>query len=95
MERDGSKYYLKPMNCPFHHKIYASKPRSYRDLPLRLSEYGMVYRYEQSGTLMGLLRVRGLEQNDAHIYCAESQIEEEFMGVVDLYRSYFDLFGIE
>ncbi|MCB9008119.1 MAG: threonine--tRNA ligase [Ardenticatenaceae bacterium] len=95
MERDGSRYYLKPMNCPFHHKIYASKPRSYRDLPLRLSEYGMVYRYEQSGTLMGLLRVRGLEQNDAHIYCAESQIEEEFMGVVDLYRSYFDLFGIE
>ena len=95
MERDGSKYYLKPMNCPFHHKIYASKPRSYRDLPLRLSEYGMVYRYEQSGTLMGLLRVRGLQQNDAHIYCAESQIEDEFMGVVDLYRSYFDLFGIE
>ena len=95
MEREGSRYYLKPMNCPFHHKIYASKPRSYRDLPLRLSEYGMVYRYEQSGTLMGLLRVRGLQQNDAHIYCAESQLEAEFMGVVDLYRSYFELFGIE
>ncbi len=95
MERDGSRYYLKPMNCPFHHKIFASKPRSYRDLPLRLSEYGMVYRYEQSGTLMGLLRVRALQQNDAHIYCAESQIEAEFMGVVDLYRSYFKLFGIE
>ncbi len=95
MERDGSRYYLKPMNCPFHHKIFASKPRSYRDLPLRLSEYGMVYRYEQSGTLMGLLRVRALQQNDAHIYCAESQIEAEFMGVVDLYRSYFKLFGIK
>ncbi|MCB8977523.1 MAG: threonine--tRNA ligase [Ardenticatenaceae bacterium] len=95
MEREGNRYYLKPMNCPFHHKIYASKPRSYRDLPLRLSEYGMVYRYEQSGTLMGLLRVRGLQQNDAHIYCAESQLEAEFMGVVDLYRSYFELFGIE
>ncbi|MCA9954771.1 MAG: threonine--tRNA ligase [Anaerolineales bacterium] len=95
MEREGNHYYLKPMNCPFHHKIYASKPRSYRDLPLRLSEYGMVYRYEQSGTLMGLLRVRGLQQNDAHIYCAESQLEAEFMGVVDLYRSYFELFGIE
>ncbi|WP_420628877.1 threonine--tRNA ligase [Candidatus Leptofilum sp.] len=95
MERDGSRYYLKPMNCPFHHKIYASKPRSYRDLPLRLSEYGMVYRYEQSGTLMGLLRVRSIEQNDAHIYCAESQLEEEFMGVINLYRSYFELFGIE
>ena len=95
MERDGSRYYLRPMNCPFHHKIYASKPRSYRDLPLRLSEYGMVYRYEQSGTLMGLLRVRSIEQNDAHIYCAESQLEEEFMGVINLYRSYFELFGIE
>ncbi|MBK8904374.1 MAG: threonine--tRNA ligase [Anaerolineaceae bacterium] len=95
MEREGGRYYLKPMNCPFHHKIYASKPRSYRDLPLRLSEYGMVYRYEQSGTLMGLLRVRAAQQNDAHIYCAEEQLEEEFMAVIDLYRYYFSLFGIE
>lgn len=95
MDREGSRYYLKPMNCPFHHKIYASKPRSYRDLPLRLSEYGMVYRYEQSGTLLGLLRVRAAQQNDAHIYCSEAQLEEEFMAVVDLYRYYFSLFGIE
>ncbi len=95
MDSEGSRYYLKPMNCPFHHKIYASKPRSYRDLPLRLSEYGMVYRYEQSGTLMGLLRVRAAQQNDAHIYCSEDQLEEEFMAVVDLYRRYFALFGIE
>lgn len=95
MEREGSRYYLKPMNCPFHHKIYASKSRSYRDLPLRLSEYGMVYRYEQSGTLLGLLRVRAAQQNDAHIYCSEDQLEEEFMAVIDLYRHYFALFGIE
>jgi threonyl-tRNA synthetase len=95
MDSEGSRYYLKPMNCPFHHKIFASKPRSYRDLPLRLSEYGMVYRYEQSGTLMGLLRVRAAQQNDAHIYCSEAQLEEEFMAVIDLYRHYFSLFGIE
>ncbi len=95
MEREGSRYYLRPMNCPFHHKIFASKPRSYRDLPLRLSEYGMVYRYEQSGTLLGLLRVRAAQQNDAHIYCSEEQLEEEFMGVINLYRHYFSLFGIE
>jgi len=95
MEREGGRYYLKPMNCPFHHKIYASKPRSYRDLPLRLAEYGMVYRYEQSGTLFGLMRVRAAEQNDAHIYCSEDQFEAEFMGVINLYRQYFDLFGID
>jgi threonyl-tRNA synthetase len=83
------------MNCPFHHKIFGSKPRSYRDLPLRLAEYGMVYRYEQSGTLFGLLRVRGAQQNDAHLYCSESQFEREFMSVIDLYHYYFKLFGIE
>ncbi len=95
MEREDIRYYLKPMNCPFHHKIFAGKPRSYRDLPLRLAEYGMVYRYEQSGELFGLMRVRAAEQNDAHIYCAEDQIESEFMAVIDLYRRYFDLFGID
>ena len=95
MEREGSTYYLKPMNCPFHHKIYASKPRSYRDLPLRLAEYGMVYRYEQSGSLFGLMRVRAAEQNDAHIYFAEEDFESEFLSVIDLYRRYYDLFGIE
>ena len=95
MERDGSRYYLKPMNCPFHHKIYASKSRSYREMPLRLAEYGMVYRYEQSGSLFGLMRVRAAQQNDAHIYCSEAQFEEEFMAVVDLYRHYFQMFGVE
>jgi threonyl-tRNA synthetase len=95
MEREETRYYLKPMNCPFHHKIFASKPRSYRDLPLRLAEYGMVYRYEQSGELFGLMRVRAAEQNDAHIYCPEDQVEAEFMAVIDLYRHYFDLFGID
>lgn len=95
MEREDTRYYLRPMNCPFHHKIFASKSRSYRDLPLRLAEYGMVYRYEQSGSLFGLMRVRAAEQNDAHIYCSEEQFESEFRAVTDLYRSYFDLFGIE
>lgn len=95
MEREGTTYYLKPMNCPFHHKIYASKLRSYRDLPLRLAEHGMVYRYEQSGELFGLMRVRGNQQNDAHIYCSEEQFEEEFMGVINLYLTCFRLFGIE
>ncbi|MEM7336668.1 MAG: threonine--tRNA ligase, partial [Chloroflexota bacterium] len=95
MEDDGGNYYLKPMNCPFHHKIYSNKPRSYRDLPLRLTEYGMVYRYEQSGSLFGLLRVRGAEQNDAHIYCSEDQLEAEFMAVIELYKHYFELFGVE
>lgn len=95
MERGGSRYYLRPMNCPFHHKIYASKARSYRDLPVRLAEHGMVYRYEQSGELFGLLRVRGNQQNDAHIYCTETQFDEEFLAVIDLYRTYFELFGIE
>jgi threonyl-tRNA synthetase len=95
MDREGEKYYLRPMNCPFHHKIFGSKPRSYRDLPLRVSEYGTVYRYEQSGSLMGLLRVRGQTQNDAHIYCAESQLADEFSAVLALYRRYFDLFGIQ
>jgi threonyl-tRNA synthetase len=95
MERDDIRYYLKPMNCPFHHKIFASKARSYRDLPLRLSEYGMVYRYEQSGELFGIMRVRASEQNDAHIYCTEEQVEDEFAAVLELYRYYFDLFGID
>ncbi len=95
MEREDIRYYLKPMNCPFHHKIFASKPRSYRDLPLKLAEYGMVYRYEQSGELFGLMRVRAAQQNDAHIYCAEDQVEAEFTAVIDLYRAYFELFGID
>jgi len=92
---DGERYYIKPMNCPFHHKIYASKPRSYRDLPLRLAEYGTCYRFEQSGELFGLMRVRSMQMNDAHIYCTEEQFEAEFLGVVNLYLKYFEIFGIE
>jgi threonyl-tRNA synthetase len=95
MEMEGVNYYIKPMNCPFHHKIYASKPRSYRDLPLRLAEYGTCYRFEKSGELFGLMRVRSMQMNDAHIYCSEDQFEEEFMDVVGLYLDYFHIFGID
>lgn len=92
---DGVRYYIKPMNCPMHHKIFASLPRSYRDLPVRLAEYGTCYRYEKSGELFGLMRVRSMQMNDAHIYCSEEQFEEEFMAVVAMYLEYFELFGIE
>jgi len=95
MEIEGIKYYVKPMNCPMHHKIFGSKPRSYRDLPIRLAEYGTCYRYEKSGELFGLMRVRSMQMNDAHMYCAEDQFEQEFMGVIDLYHKYFELFGIQ
>ncbi len=95
MELEGVKYYVKPMNCPMHHKIYAAKARSYRDLPIRLAEYGTCYRYEKSGELFGLMRVRSMQMNDAHIYCSEEQFEQEFMGVIDLYKKYFDLFAID
>jgi len=95
MELEGVRYYVKPMNCPMHHKIYGSKPRSYRDLPIRLAEYGTCYRYEKSGELFGLMRVRSMQMNDAHIYCSEDDFEQEFMGVIELYRKYFDLFGID
>jgi threonyl-tRNA synthetase len=95
MEIEGIKYYVKPMNCPMHHKIYGSKSRSYRDLPIRLAEYGTCYRYEKSGELFGLMRVRSMQMNDAHIYVTEDQFEQEFMAVIDLYKKYFDLFDIE
>jgi threonyl-tRNA synthetase len=95
MELEHVRYYMKPMNCPFHHKIFAARPRSYRDLPVRLAEYGTCYRYEDSGALMGLMRVRSMQMNDAHIYCSEEQFEAEFLAVVDLYLRYFELFGIE
>ena len=95
MEMEGVKYYLKPMNCPHHHKLFASVPRSYRDLPLRLAEYGTCYRYEQSGELFGLMRVRSMQMNDAHIYCALDQFEEEFLAVCRMYLGYFELFGID
>ncbi|MBW8010346.1 MAG: threonine--tRNA ligase [Chloroflexi bacterium] len=95
MEMEGVSYYLKPMNCPFHHKIFASQMRSYRELPMRLAEYGTCYRYEKSGELFGLMRVRSMQMNDAHIYCSEDQFEKEFMAVIDLYLEYFRIFGIE
>jgi threonyl-tRNA synthetase len=95
MELEGVRYFMKPMNCPFHHKIYGSKTRSYRDLPVRLAEYGTCYRYEKSGELFGLMRVRSLQMNDAHIYCTEEQFEEEFMAVIRMYFEYFQIFDIE
>jgi threonyl-tRNA synthetase len=91
----GEKYYLKAMNCPHHHRIFAAEPRSYRDLPLRLAEYGTNYRYEQSGELFGLMRVRSLNMNDAHIYCTPEQFAQEFNAVNELYLKYFKIFGFE
>jgi threonyl-tRNA synthetase len=91
----GEKYYLKAMNCPHHHKIFAAVPRSYRDLPLRLAEYGTCYRYEQSGELMGLMRVRSMQMNDAHIYCTTEQFAQEFQAVNEMYLKYFKIFGFE
>ena len=95
MDVDGTEYYVKPMNCPHHHKIYDSSKRSYRDLPVRLSEYGTCYRYEKSGQLFGLMRVRSMQMNDAHIYCRPDQFKEEFLAVCNLYFKYFKIFGIE
>ena len=95
MEMDGEKYYLKAMNCPHHHKIFAAEPKSYRDLPYRIAEYGTCYRYEQSGELFGLMRVRCLHMNDAHIYCSKEQFFQEFKAVNDLYLKYFKIFGID
>jgi threonyl-tRNA synthetase len=92
---EPERYYLKAMNCPHHHRIFAAEPRSYRDLPLRLAEYGTNYRYEQSGELFGLMRVRSLNMNDAHIYCTEDQFAEEFNAVNEMYIKYFKIFGIE
>jgi threonyl-tRNA synthetase len=95
MEMDNEKYYLKAMNCPHHHKIYDAVPKSYRDLPIRYAEYGHCYRYEDSGSLFGLMRVRSLCMNDAHIYCSDDQFEDEFIKVIEMYKFYFELFGIE
>jgi threonyl-tRNA synthetase len=89
------RYYLKAMNCPHHHKLFAAVPRSYRDLPLRLAEYGTCYRYEQSGELFGLMRVRSMQMNDAHLYMTPEQFEAEFNAVNEMYLKYFKLFGIE
>lgn len=94
-KRAQYSYYLKAMNCPHHHKIFGAVPRSYRELPLRLAEYGACYRYEQSGELFGLMRVRSMQMNDAHIYCTEEQFEDEFNAVNQMYLKYFQIFGIE
>jgi threonyl-tRNA synthetase len=97
MKLDGEKeeYFLKPMNCPHHHMIFSSSPKSYRDLPLRYAEYGTCYRFEDSGALFGLMRVRSMQMNDAHMYCTEDQFEQEFIAVTQMYLRYFKLFGIE
>ena len=95
MEMDGEKYYLRAMNCPHHHKIFDAEPKSYKDLPYRIAEYGTCYRYEQSGELFGLMRVRCLHMNDAHIYCSKEQFAQEFKAVNNLYLKYFKIFGIE
>ena len=91
----GDRYYLKAMNCPHHHKLFAALPRSYRELPLRLAEYGTDYRYEKSGELFGLMRVRSLQMNDAHLYMTPEQFEAEFNAVNEMYLNYFKLFGID
>jgi threonyl-tRNA synthetase len=90
----AERYYLKAMNCPHHHRIFAAEPRSYRDLPLRLAEYGTCYRYEQSGELIGLMRVRSLNMNDAHIYCQPEKFAQEFNAVNEMYLKYFKIFGL-
>ncbi|MFM8709948.1 MAG: threonine--tRNA ligase, partial [Sphingomonadales bacterium] len=95
MEMDGEKYYLKAMNCPHHHKIFDAEPKSYRELPFRIAEYGTCYRYEQSGELFGLMRVRCLHMNDAHIYCSKEQFFDEFKAVNEMYLKYFKIFGID
>lgn len=95
LDIDGQKYYLRPMNCPFHHLVFSSTKRSYRELPLRISEYGLCHRYEASGVLSGLLRVRGFCQNDAHIYCRQDQAKDEFIRVMNLHARYYQLFQIK
>ncbi|MFA5133956.1 MAG: threonine--tRNA ligase [Patescibacteria group bacterium] len=95
MDIDGEKYYLKPMNCPFHHTIFKNRKRSYRELPLRLAEYGWCHRYEDSGSLFGLMRVRGMQMNDAHIYCTKDQAVKEFVDVIKLHEYYYKMLGIK
>jgi threonyl-tRNA synthetase len=94
-EGDPEHYYLKPMNCPHHHMIYAAEKRSYRDLPLRLAEYGTVYRFERAGQLQGIARVRGMSMNDAHIYVTQEQLKDEFKAVMELHQRYYKLFGFD
>lgn len=93
-EEVRESYSLRPMNCPHHHKVFAARLRSYRELPLRLAEYGQVFRYEDSGALSGLLRVRGMCMNDAHIYCTEDQIKSEFLAVMEMHRELYSILGM-
>ncbi|OKS86172.1 Threonine--tRNA ligase [Mucilaginibacter polytrichastri] len=93
--QEGEEFFLKPMNCPHHCEIYKTKPRSYKDLPVRYAEFGTVYRYEQSGELHGLTRVRGFTQDDAHLFCRPDQVKEEFMKVIDLVLYVFSALGFE
>jgi threonyl-tRNA synthetase len=86
---DEDRYYLRPMNCPHHHKVFATRMRSYRDLPLRLAEYGNTYRYEKRGSLSGLMRVRAMCMNDAHIYCSPADVKQELKSVIEMYKDYY------
>jgi threonyl-tRNA synthetase len=95
IEIEGENYYLKPMNCPFHHKVFSSKLRSYKELPVRIAEYGLCHRYEDSGSLFGLMRVRGMEMNDAHIYCSYEDAVSEFIQVIKLHEFYYQALGIK
>jgi threonyl-tRNA synthetase len=95
LQIEGENYYIKPMNCPFHHKTFAARPKSYRDLPVRLAEYGWCHRYEDSGSLFGLMRVRGMQMNDAHIYVQKESAVEEFVNVIKLHEYYYKVLGIE
>ena len=92
---EDENYYIKPMNCPFHHKTFAARPKSYRDLPVRLAEYGWCHRYEDSGSLFGLMRVRGMQMNDAHIYIQKEKAVEEFVNVIKMHEYYYKILGIE
>ncbi|HOM18693.1 MAG TPA: threonine--tRNA ligase, partial [Thermoguttaceae bacterium] len=92
---DGERFLLRPMNCPHHIMIYKSKPRSYRDLPLRLAEFGLVHRFEQSGELSGMIRVRGFTQDDAHLFCTEDQVADEFRACIEMTQYVFKTLGLE
>ena len=94
-QRVKEAYRLRPMNCPHHHKVFDAEPRSYRDLPLRLAEYGQVYRFEDSGAVSGLVRVRGMCMNDAHIYCTAEQIKDEFKAIMGMYQEAYDILGLD
>lgn len=95
LEIEGENYYIKPMNCPFHHKVFSARMRSYKELPLRVAEYGWCHRYEDSGSLFGLMRVRGMQMNDAHIYIQKEKAVEEFVQVIKLHEYYYKMLGIE